>query len=97
MSLSSLATSGAVCNDLAETPRTILEFCLFLNKITHVVVRNDLMKFLITDLDLEFDPFWLALEGSVAFVKVSHNLRSFQCAIFQVGHEKCTTNELVGM
>ena len=97
MFLSSLATSGAVCNDLAETPSTILEFCLFLNEITYVVVRNDLIEFPITDLDLELDSFRLALEVPVKFVKVTHNSRSLPCAIFQGGHEECTTNELAGM
>ena len=92
-----MATGGAVCNDLAETPSAILEFCLFLNEITHVVVRNDLIEFLITNLYLEFDSFWLTLEDSVEFVKVSHNFRSFPCTIFEVGHEECTTYEFVGM
>ena len=92
-----MATSGAVCNDLAETPSTILEFCLFLNEITHVVVRNDRIEFLIPDLDLEFDSFWLTPEGSVEFVKLSHNFCSFPCTIFEVGHEECTTYEFVGM
>ena len=57
MFLSSITTSGAMCNDLAELPYPVLQFCLFLNEITHVVIQNDLIEFLITDLDLEFDSF----------------------------------------